>query len=453
MNNVFFKKLSLGALIVLILLMIGNDLLFQNISIMMDTKEPFYEVVNKNRNTIIKIGDLNKLEETLNTDILVLGEKNSTINIDGNNYNVSLKGVLGNYKSFFPIQLENGSFVTDIDLDTKKHIIIEPKLSQKIFKNKDTIGVKFSHGDTTFEIVGILKEKLISIFLPNENTIYTSLDVLKDKKLKVPIEAIYIGEKNKENKEISEGNITNALAQYGIDDIKITKVSKKLDKIKMIQTLTMLLLILLITKDFYKILKIRYKKYYFKLNQKIIMTDFKILTKENLYFFLKEMSILLVSIGVLGYLFYRLPTEYLPIKEMMKEDVITLTYYLNNIKKCFSESFTNRNVYLTPLGYMLKGIDITIGISFVISMILLYIYRKYKVIENSFLKELVCLISIICIILCIRIKMPFEFMINKELLSVLITFIFIQNIKAYLGKEMSDEQENNENYCSDTLDV
>ncbi|QZY54117.1 ABC transporter permease [Crassaminicella profunda] len=435
MKNVFFRRFSMGALVAFILLMIGNDLLFQNIAMIMDTEEAFYEVVSQNGNSSMKIDDLNKLKETLKTEILVMGEKNTQMSVEGKEYNVLAKGVFGDYKSFFPVRLKKGSFVTDISLDTKKPMVIEQKLSQKIFKNKDTIGLNFSEGNKVYEIVGILEKSLFSLFIPERNVVYMPLDALKDKKLKVPITSIYIGSKDHENKEISEGNVESALAQYGINDVVITKGTKKIDSIRTIQACMLLFLVLVMTKDIMKILQRRWKKLYCKLNEAIRLTDKGMFTKENMYTLLKEVMIGLMSVGLLIYLFYRIPIVYLPVKGIMKEEVITLTYYLNNIKEAFSESFTNRNAYITPLGYILKGIYQMIVISFVISLIPLYIYRKYKVIENSFLKESLSLISIVFLLIFVNIKASFVFMLNKELFIVLSTFIFTQNMKVYLEKE------------------
>lgn len=435
MRNVFFKRFSMGALIVFILLMIGNDLLFQNIARIMDTEEVFYEAVSQNGNSFMKIDDLNKLKETLKAEILVIGEKNTQMSVEGKEYTILVKGVLGEYKSFFPVSLKKGSFVTDVSLDTKRPMVMEQKLSQKIFKNKDTIGLNFSEGNKIYEIVGILEKNLFSPFIPEKNVVYMPLEALKDKDLKVPITSIYIGSQDHENKEISEGTIKSALVQYKMNDVVVTKGSKKIDRIRTMQACMLLFLVLLMTKDIVKILQRRWKEFYCKLKEVIRLTDYGMFTKKNMYMLMKEVIIGLMSIGLLIYLFYRIPTAYLPVKGIMKEEVITLTYYLNNIKEAFSESFTNRNVYITPLGYMLKGIYGSMVIGFVISLIPLYIYRKYKGIENSFLTESLSMMSIIFLLILVSMKASFIFTLNKELFIVLSTFIFIQNMKVYLRKE------------------
>ncbi|MTI65619.1 MAG: ABC transporter permease [Firmicutes bacterium] len=427
-----FKKLSIGALMVFSLLLIINDLAIENISKVINTDKSFYEISKRDDDIYIKIEDLDELETTLNTQILLISKEKRKCNILGKEYDFTLKGIKGNYISFFPIKMKRGTFYFDKNLDTKYPIVMDEKIVQKIFKSEDILGFNFSNDKKTYEITGILKRNFLSILSAKENIAYIPLVSMKDDDFKVPIEAIYIMSEDYENKKLNITTIKKVLSQYGIKnrDINITKIHEYVNKLKIMQTIVILILTFLIAKDLYKILKIRWKKFHTVIRKNMSNNDFKI--KENINLIIREIIVIIVSILVLGYLIYKIPIKYLPIKEIMKEDVITLTYYLNTIKGYFKESFINRNQYLTSLNYITKVFYSVGAITFIISFIPLMFYRKYKGVENNFFMESISIIIIIMIFYLLSFKISYIFLINKDLLILLTTLTFIENIKTYL---------------------
>ncbi len=355
-----YKNLGVNTLFILIFLFMINQILITSISTYFNTDEATYEVSRNVFDFKIKYRDLKMIEDTLNAETVFVGDKTTSINTTSNNETVKVKGIYGNYEKYFKSRVTSGRFIKDSDDGRNKGIVISSNMARELFNQGDVVGLKFEKDNSTTEVLGVYEENIFDIFKPEEVE-YIHLIEMMDKEGNVPIEALYINKKDKEGEPLQENYINSVLGSYGIspDSYTIGDFNKSLNFIYTLEVVLIFFIMIFMMKDIYDIFLSRAKN----LTVNIKNNGVRSLSKESVSI---EILIMISGFAFVVYLFKTVNYTYLPIELILKEDIITLQFYVDSFKNIWINLFNASNDYTTSKGYFLKLVTTITTINYII---------------------------------------------------------------------------------------
>lgn len=160
-----------------------------------------------------------------------------TLKYKNDSVNTTIEGVLPMYEEVRDISLDEGWFVTDVNVSQKENVaVIGSYIKNKYFKNTSAVGEKIKLNGQQYKIIGVAKEKSTGESYSSDNKIFvpysSAVRLLKNSNISTFAIAVYSTDDNQEAVNRAEEFLFSVYkdedAYYVVDP---KEVSNTMDKI------------------------------------------------------------------------------------------------------------------------------------------------------------------------------------------------------------------------------
>jgi hypothetical protein len=187
----------------------------------------FYEISKKNDPIKISYSDIEEIENLLETEILIIGNKKIEIESFNQKAEINAIGVYGRYEKFFNSHLKQGVFIQDYHDEINNSAVMSENLLSRMTGNKNVLGEQIKAvGKGELNIIGVTNLSVID-FISSQEKLYVPINVLEDSNGEFLVDAIYVNMKNE-----GENDISAELVESVMEYIEISKNNYQINKLK-----------------------------------------------------------------------------------------------------------------------------------------------------------------------------------------------------------------------------
>lgn len=347
--------------ILFLVLYLFCHILIWSIQLYINDDKEFFEITRQNNQEFsIPYASISKLNNMLDSELLILAESTMELSHSSITKIVPVKGVYGDFNSFFSRNVDEGRFLDLRWGESTDEIVLFSETARDFFNNENVVGNKLGKD----MVVGVYNNRMFDVFIPSQFA-YVPLDkILVNGHVKM--EAIYINKITSSGRSVDQSYIVDVLSNFNIspESYNIIEFSDEVQHVKTVKYLIIIFIILLMIIDIKKRIKASFR--YFS-DKEVRYKDKQDKIRQMIY----TIMFICIQFFVIVYLVIAFDLSQVSFDNILNEEIITLEHY-KTLFRCFlSDLFGTSNNYMTYARYYVQVVGKIITFSYTICMILL----------------------------------------------------------------------------------